>query len=109
MNVAQSVSEEKLDQDGFFPKDDRDLGDAFEAENEGKDALGITITNHDPALDVDEARVGMGTQIYMLFDREIKNLKRDTMVRYKATLHYLRPLCSICSYPLPAHTATIFL
>ena len=29
MNVAQSVSLEQLDKNGFFPKDDRQLGGAF--------------------------------------------------------------------------------
>ena len=79
MNVAQSISKEKLEQDGFFPKDNRDIGDAFEGEQDGKDALGITVTKHDSVLDADEKQVGMATQTYMLFSREFKNLTRDTM------------------------------
>ena len=32
MNVAQSTSISQLDQDGFFPEDTRDMGEAFSPE-----------------------------------------------------------------------------
>jgi ABC-type multidrug transport system ATPase subunit len=78
MNVAQSVALEQLNKDGFFPKDDRQLGEAFSQTMDGKDALGITITSHQGAADEDDSPVGIGTQIYMLFAREMRNLVRDT-------------------------------
>lgn len=78
MNVAQSVSKEQLEKDGFFEKDARELGDAFKGDGEGKDALGITITSHDAAVDYDESHVGFSTQAYMLYTREFRNLRRDT-------------------------------
>ena len=82
MQVAQSVKLEELDDAGFFPKDDRILGEAFEPE-EGKDALGITITRRpifgrregDGATD--EIRHGFLTQVKLLFVREFRNLRRD--------------------------------
>lgn len=77
MNVAQSVDREQLIADGFFPKDDRKLGEAFTAE-EGKDALGITLTRRHRVGTEDTRQVGMSTEIKMLFGREITNLKRDT-------------------------------
>jgi ABC-2 type transporter len=81
MQVAQSVSLEQLDKDGFFPKDNRELGKAFTDAGDGKDALGITITQHPDAANDSESSesVGMGTQISMLFSRELRNLRRDTM------------------------------
>ncbi|CAB9512460.1 Putative white-brown complex homolog protein 30 [Seminavis robusta] len=79
MNVAQSVAIEQLDKDGFFPKDDRQVGDAFTEAVDGKDALGITITSRDAAQDEDDTPVGLDVQIGMLFSREMRNLRRDTM------------------------------
>lgn len=79
MQVAQSVSLEQLNKDGFFPKDTRDIGDAFSGHEEGKDALGITITTRDANSEEDDPQPGMGTQIQMLFNRELRNLKRDKM------------------------------
>ena len=69
----------ELEEHGFFPTDERSMGDAFTPE-EGKDALGITITRHPKAGDgtVDERSPGMITQISMLFRREFRNLRRNT-------------------------------
>ena len=77
MNVAQSVSHDQLVADGFFPPDNRQVGEAFTAE-EGKDALGITLTKRHRVGTIDTRRVGMATEIKMLFGRELTNLKRDT-------------------------------
>lgn len=80
MNVAQSNSIQELDESGFFPEDDRKMGDAFTPE-EGKDALGITITRRPKAgvaSVADERPPGMLTQTKLLFTREIRNLRRDT-------------------------------
>jgi len=81
MTVAQSVQISELDELGFYPKDERELGDAFEAED-GKDPLGITITGR-PTGDgaskiVDSRSHGIFTQTQMLFAREFTNLVRDT-------------------------------
>lgn len=80
MQVAQSVTMEQLNKDGFFPKDDRDIGDAFSGHEDGKDSLGITITTREAdSGNRDDSQPGMGTQISMLFNRELRNLKRDKM------------------------------
>jgi hypothetical protein len=77
MNVAQAVDEKTLDADGFFPKDERKMADPF-TEGEGKDELGITITGHFDEPGFDDRRFGALTQVKMLFQRELVNLKRDT-------------------------------
>lgn len=77
MNVAQAVDFKQLEADGFFPKDNRAIGDAFTT-GEGKDALGITLTRRSKIGLEDKRPVGMLTEIKMLFLREITNLKRDT-------------------------------
>lgn len=82
MQVAQSVPLEQQIKDGFYPTDDRSLGEGFTADLDGKDALGITITEHPGAeggAQSEEKSVGMGVQISMLFNRELRNLQRDTM------------------------------
>eukprot|EP00523_Entomoneis_sp_CCMP467_P011133 CAMPEP_0168725064 /NCGR_PEP_ID=MMETSP0724-20121128/3959_1 /TAXON_ID=265536 /ORGANISM="Amphiprora sp., Strain CCMP467" /LENGTH=609 /DNA_ID=CAMNT_0008771833 /DNA_START=209 /DNA_END=2035 /DNA_ORIENTATION=- len=80
MNVAQSVSIEELDKAGFFPEDDRDIGEPFEA-GEGQDALGITITRRSmsfrDARELDDSPPGFMQQTKLLFQREWKNLGRD--------------------------------
>jgi ABC-type multidrug transport system permease subunit len=76
--VAQSVPLKDLNEQGFFPVDARDMGDAFTPED-GKDALGITITKRGKveAGAVDERPPGMLVQIRLLFQRELMNLRRD--------------------------------
>jgi hypothetical protein len=76
MNVAQSATLEELKSSGFFPEDKRSIGEAFTSE-EGKDALGITLTRRSKADTEDNRPVGMMTEIRMLFGREISNLRRD--------------------------------
>lgn len=76
MYVAQSLTVKELDDAGFFPSDERDLGDAFEPE-EGKDALGITITRRSFARADDEKPPGFVDQTKLLFLREWRNLLRD--------------------------------
>ena len=78
MNVAQSVEIKQLEADGFFPQDDRQVGDAFEAD-EGHDSLGITLTTRSKVGAEDQRSVGMLTEISMLFGRELTNLKRDVV------------------------------
>jgi ABC-2 type transporter len=76
-NVAQSINIKTLNEQGFFEADKRDMGEAFTPED-GKDALGITITKRGKvdAL-VDERPPGMLTQTRLLFNRELQNLHRD--------------------------------
>eukprot|EP00934_Nitzschia_sp_Nitz4_P005064 Nitzschia sp. Nitz4//scaffold82_size85912//3498//7449//NITZ4_005123-RA/size85912-processed-gene-0.90-mRNA-1//1//CDS//3329558781//5054//frame0 len=78
MYVAQSVPIDELDQKGFFIKDTRDLPEAFTGKVEGKDSLGITMTENDLAGKVDHRPVGFVTQLSILFARELRNLQRDT-------------------------------
>ena len=77
MNVAQSVALDKLGQDGFFPQDNRILAEPFKPNVDGKDELGITLTERHSSDDFDDTPIGIGGQIRMLFQREIRNLVRD--------------------------------
>jgi hypothetical protein len=86
--VAQSVPLEELESLGFFPKDQRNMGEAFTPED-GKDALGITITRHKVAGIADDRPPGILVQTSMLFTREFHNLGRDTgalVARYGITV-----------------------
>ena len=78
MNVAQVLSETDLASAGFFAEDTRGMETAFHEGIEGKDALGITITGHAKEPGFDMRPVGIFTEIKLLFDRETKNLVRDT-------------------------------
>jgi ABC-type multidrug transport system ATPase subunit len=79
MNVAQSIPEDQLNQAGFFPKDTRPIEEPFKGdEAEGRDALGITLTDRHASGRYDDSPVGMGIQVQMLFTRELKNIARDT-------------------------------
>jgi len=78
MNVAQSVEFKQLDAEGFFPEDSRQMEEAFDGDGvDGKDALGITLTRRHQEGALDLRPVGMGTEIQLLFGREVSNLKRD--------------------------------
>jgi ABC-type multidrug transport system ATPase subunit len=77
MTVAQSIPLDELEEKGFFPEDQRKLPAAFTEHVEGKDELGITLTERHESGDFDESPVGLSTQIYMLFSRELKNVRRD--------------------------------
>jgi hypothetical protein len=72
------VSIQQLDELGFFPTDEREMGVAFNPE-EGMDALGITITKSSKAAEngSDDRPPGMTTQISLLYTREFLNLRRD--------------------------------
>ena len=77
MTVAQAVDFDQLNKDGFFPEDDREMGEAFKPE-EGQDALGITITGRRATAEEKLSMPpGFLTQTALLFEREINNLKRD--------------------------------
>jgi ABC-type multidrug transport system ATPase subunit/ABC-type multidrug transport system permease subunit len=78
MNVAQSVPIKQLNEDGFFPTDERKMGEAF-VPDDGQDALGITVTRRTArGVDVyDTKPPGLVTQVKLLFTREINNLRRD--------------------------------
>ncbi|KAL3907555.1 MAG: hypothetical protein SGILL_008825 [Bacillariaceae sp.] len=82
MHVAQAYPIDQLEQDGFFPRDKRRLPPAFtEPMEDGKDALGITVKGSSSFLAKDsESPPGIGTQIKMLFIREMNNMKRDKSV-----------------------------
>lgn len=76
MNVAQAIPLKQLNDDGFFPKDNRDIGEAFEP-GEGQDELGITITKRTFRSSTGTDPPSFFTQTQLLFDREIKNVYRD--------------------------------
>jgi hypothetical protein len=66
-----------LNEQGFFPQDHRDMGEAFTPED-GKDELGITITKRSKVAATSDLRPpGMLVQTKLLFNREIMNLQRD--------------------------------
>jgi ABC-type multidrug transport system ATPase subunit len=79
MNVAQTAPIEKLDEQGFFPEDNRQLPSAF-TDKDGKDELGITETSRGKSEHFDSRPVGMVTQTAMLFVRECRNIARDKTV-----------------------------
>jgi ABC-2 type transporter len=78
MNVAQANPIQQLDKDGFFPKDTRKLPEPFVETMEGKDELGITLTEHHLQGGFDERPPNLLIQVAMLFTRELRNLRRDT-------------------------------
>mmetsp|Transcript_802 Transcript_802/g.1472 ORF Transcript_802/g.1472 Transcript_802/m.1472 type:complete len:677 (-) Transcript_802:13-2043(-) len=82
MDVAQSHPLDQLEADGFFPKDKRRLPEPFTEQQNGKDALGITVSRHSFAIrsEMDNSTPGIVTQIKLLFQREVQNMKRDKRV-----------------------------
>jgi hypothetical protein len=78
MDIAQSVDLKQLEADGFFPEDERDIGDAIDGKKStsGRDAFGITTRTTDDKFD--GRHVGVGTELRLLFTREATNFRRDT-------------------------------
>lgn len=76
MTVALTHSIEDLDEAGFFPADDRNLGEVFKVDENSShhDVLGIT----DHQVDAGISQPGDCTQIQLLFEREFKNIFRAT-------------------------------
>lgn len=76
----------ELDEAGFFPKDERDIGEPFIPDS-GRDALGVTLTKRGNksghgssttgGVTVEAPPPGPLVQIQLLFEREVNNLKRD--------------------------------
>lgn len=65
---------------GYFPKDERDIGEAFDVNvDDDHNALGITMTRHENG-EVARSTTSPGflTQLILLFEREVTNLVRDT-------------------------------
>jgi energy-coupling factor transporter ATP-binding protein EcfA2 len=77
MNVAQSVPFDELKQKKFFLEDERVIPDAFTGKVDGKDELGITLTERHSTGVFDDQPVGFTTEVSLLFQRELKNLTRD--------------------------------
>jgi ABC-type multidrug transport system ATPase subunit len=78
MNVAQSVEGSRLNKAGFFPHDTRVLGNVWKQGVDGKDELGITLTEHHASGSFDDRPIGTMGQVVQLFTREFRNLYRDT-------------------------------
>ena len=75
MTVALTNTIEELEEKGFFPKDTREIGDAFKRDSKmQKDVLGIT----DRSSGSEKSPPGLFTQTKLLFQREVKNLRRAT-------------------------------
>jgi ABC-type multidrug transport system permease subunit len=79
MNVAQATPIEKLNDQGFFPQDSRELPHAF-TDKDGKDEMGFTVISSGKSENFDSRPVGMITQTSMLFVRELKNIARDRTI-----------------------------
>lgn len=109
-NVAQAVPIPELDKEGFFPKDERAMGDAI-AVNEGEDVLGITNSSHpvNEGANFDPRPPGIDTQISMLFTREIRNITRDVSsigARFGLTI-FLSTLVGIIFFKVGEEPRTI--
>jgi ABC-type multidrug transport system ATPase subunit len=77
MNVAQSVPFNELKEKNFFMEDTRNIPEPFSGKIDGKDELGITLTERHTSADFDATPVGFGTEVSLLFQRELRNLTRD--------------------------------
>lgn len=77
MKVALTNSVEDLEARGFFPKDSRNLGDSFKRESKN-DPLQLTA-RATTGKAINE-KAGIVAQTAILFNREIKNLRRATHV-----------------------------
>lgn len=105
MHVAQANSPDKLDSEGFFPKDNRTLGEPLVSSVDKKKSFGLcmtksaistgggddsnktlsdgtTVEDHGVLGDDKDSleRVSLTTQTRMMFVRELKNIKRDKRV-----------------------------
>jgi ABC-type multidrug transport system ATPase subunit len=79
MKVAQSVELEQLEDDGFFPEDERKVQDVREGgEKNYHNAIGITTHSVDEESDV--RSVGFVTELSWLFHREVTNFRRDRSI-----------------------------
>jgi ABC-type multidrug transport system permease subunit len=76
MNVALSFSIKELDEAGYFPEDNRGIGEPFSAdEGTGKDIL--SITDSGPTV-AEAGPPGILFQVHILFQREVLHLFRST-------------------------------
>ena len=82
--MAQGTPIKKLDEARFFPKDDREMGEAFLPER-GQDVLGRTVRRSLTESDLAEPP-GTATQIRMLFQRELLHIYRDWTVVFARVL-----------------------
>jgi len=101
MMIAQKYTEEELDTSGYFPKDERNMGDAIHASKvSGEvDALGNSI--HGRKADKNLTRRVSGfTQIRMLYGREFQNLGRDKaslgMLSSSLYFHHMSTQPNVC-------------
>jgi hypothetical protein len=87
-NIAQTVTEEDLDKDGFFPDDERCLAESLRpAIHEKRDILGRSILPS--TKETGTRHVGFLTELRLLFIRELINMKRNkkaTVARFMLTI-----------------------
>lgn len=72
LTIAQAVQEEELEQAGFFPENHNNEMEIDESENTTSMVINHNHTNSKPMK-----HVRLGTEISMLFKREMTNLVRD--------------------------------
>lgn len=80
MSIAQQVPENQLDEDGFFPKDNRQLGTKLIGGENGVDALGFTSHSSKDGSFNNKMGIkapGFFVQTAMLYKRETRNIFRD--------------------------------
>lgn len=78
MWVSKAVSIQALNEAGFFPNDQRILSKAMSLESSSsRDALGISITDHNSGFEWDDTPVSQWTETSLLLQREFQDLWRD--------------------------------
>jgi hypothetical protein len=80
MTVAQSTPWDELSKKGFFIQDKLELPEPFTDRSGAKDdELGVALTDRNTGNSADDRPVGVVIQTFVLFVRELKNLRRDTV------------------------------
>lgn len=78
MSVAQSVPLEDLGRAGYYPEDTRNLPEQdTEIFVNGKDESGLSNEEYEK---IERRPASIGTQIRLLYDRELKNIARDKSI-----------------------------
>lgn len=109
MKVALTHSVKELEDSGFFPKDDRDIGDSFKSNIKANEDM-LDITDRSSRL-LDQSPPGVITQINLLFLRELKNLRRATyVIKTRTVMTVMISLAAGCLfYQVAAQEFTSFI
>jgi len=103
MSVALSHSIEELDEAGYFPKNNREIVEAYTTTDEdgvlGKDVLGIPVDTKGKEEKVDDTGLGLWSQTILLFQREVQNVFRNTQaLKARTLMTILMSLASGCIF-----------